>query len=54
MNRDLQVAGAIITLVIGLRLVKGNQKAELESLGQLLSAVSAMVLLYHAAERFGG
>ncbi len=51
MSKDLQVAGALIVLILGLGLVKGQTRRELQQVGKWISVGSSLLLIYHTASR---
>lgn len=42
MNKDLTVAGHVIALIIGLGLVKGQTKRELQIIGQVITGITIL------------
>lgn len=53
MDKDLQLIGLGIAFLIGFGLVKGTQKKELQELGKVINAISAILALAHAVDRLG-
>jgi hypothetical protein len=45
MDRDLSIVGSAIGLVVGLGLVKGQAKRELQAVGTAMSIASGVLLL---------
>lgn len=51
MEKDLDILGGAISLVVGLGLVKGQAKQELQAVGTVISVGSAMYLLARLLSR---
>jgi uncharacterized protein YgfB (UPF0149 family) len=53
MDKDLQLIGLGIAFLIGFGLVTRAQKKELQELGKVINAISAILAVAHAVDRLG-
>jgi hypothetical protein len=53
MEKDVRLIGLGIAFIIGLGLVKGAQKKELQEFGKMINAIAAILALAHAVDRLG-